>query len=294
MNKEEGYIDVPGGKVWYKITGKNKKGIPLIILHGGPGATHYNLEACELLSDERPVIFYDQLGCGNSDRPEDKSLWTIEHYVEELAVIRTTLKLEKLHIFGHSWGTMLAVDYILTEKPEGIISLILAGPCLSAPMFIEDQRRYLSEMPENIREIILECEEKKDFASKKYQDAMMIYYRKHICRVNPWPECFQKSLAGMGFGVYEYMWGPSEFTAPGTLKDYDRTDRLKDINIPSLFTCGRYDEARPETTEYYHSLIPGSEFIIFEDASHDPHIEKTEEFIKAVRDFLNKTERKFN
>jgi len=164
---QEGYISATGGKVWYRIVGANRKGIPLLTLHGGPGAPHDYLEPLEALGDERPVIFYDQLGCGNSDKPNDISLWTIERFVEELKQVRAALDLTKVHMLGQSWGTMLATDYMLT-KPEGVVSLILSSPCLCAPRFTQDTRTYLSELPENIQKTINESEARGDFDSKEY------------------------------------------------------------------------------------------------------------------------------
>ncbi len=270
---QEGYIDVTGGKVWYKTVGIDNEGIPLLILHGGPGAPHDYLEPLEALSDERLVIFYDQLGCGNSDIPDDPSLWTMERFVEELRQVRDTLGLDQVHIFGQSWGTMLAVDYMLTEGSKGVLSLILAGPCISAPRFVSDQREYLSQLPYDVRKTILESEASGNFSSKAYQDAMMVYYRLHVCRMDPWPDCLNRTFEKLGQKVYERMWGPSEFTMNGTLADYNRSDRLKEIKVPVLFTCGRYDESTPSATAYYSSMLPGSERIIFEEASHMAHLE---------------------
>jgi proline iminopeptidase len=138
----EGYIPVTGGNIWYKIVGINRKNIPLLVLHGGPGAPHDYLEPFEILSDERPVIFYDQLGCGNSDKPRDASLWNVERFVNELEQVRTYLGLDKMHLHGQSWGSMLAVEFMLTKKPKGVVSLILSGPCLSLSRFAADQRAY--------------------------------------------------------------------------------------------------------------------------------------------------------
>jgi proline iminopeptidase len=287
----EGYIPVTGGSIWYKIIGANRKNIPLLVLHGGPGAPHDYLEPLEALSDERPVIFYDQLGCGNSDRPGDLSLWTIERFVNELEQVRTYLGLDKMHLLGQSWGTMLAVDYMLAKKPKDVVSLILSGPCLSLSRFTSDQKAYLLELPEALQRIINEGEASGCFGSREYQDAMMTYYSIHMCRLDPSPDCMNRTMEKMGYEVYEQMWGPSEFTITGTLKGYERADRLKEISVPTLFTCGRYDEATPSTTAYYHSLLPGSEIAIFEDASHQHHLEKAEEYLKVVRNFIDKTEK---
>ena len=283
---KEGYIDVTGGRVWYKIVGEGKSKIPLLVLHGGPGIPHDYLEGLDALADERPVIFYDQLGCGNSDRTKDKNLWTVGHYVEELDQVRKSLKLESLHILGQSWGTMLAIEYMATRKTTGIESLILSGPALSVSRWIKDQHEYLKEFPEATQQAIKECEESGDFKSEKYQDAIQEYYHKHVCRMDPWPDCLKRSIDKMCGDIYEYMCGPSEFTLSGTLKNYERADSLSNIKIPVLYTCGRYDEATPESTSYYKNLTPGAKIVIFEDASHEHHLEKKEEFISVVREFL--------
>jgi len=248
-----GLIEVTGGKVWYKIVGEDKFNTPLLVLHGGPGIPHDYLEGLEVLADERPVIFYDQLGCGNSKSPNDKSLWQVAHYVEELDQVRQFLKLKDLHILGQSWGTMLAVEYMAMKNPAGIKSLILSGPALSISRWIKDQRTYLKELPEELQECITECEKNKDFKSEKYQKAIDVYYHKHVCQMDPWPECLNRSLSKMNPEIYEHMCGPSEFTVSGTLKTFERAEDLKNIKIPVLYTCGRYDEATPGATEYYKS-----------------------------------------
>jgi pimeloyl-ACP methyl ester carboxylesterase len=129
---KEGYVNVTGGKVWYEIVGSGDA-IPLIVLHGGPGFTHDYLEPLGALCKERPVVFYDQLGAGKSDRPHDKSLWTVDHFVKELAQLRTALGLKRVHILGHSSGTVLLTDYALTQ-PQGVVSVIFSAPSTRAPL----------------------------------------------------------------------------------------------------------------------------------------------------------------
>ncbi|TRZ75451.1 MAG: alpha/beta fold hydrolase [Bacteroidetes bacterium] len=287
---KEGMIKVTGGQIWYRIVGANKTGIPLLTLHGGPGAPHDYLETLEALRDDRPVIFYDQLGCGNSDKPTDTTLWNIARFVEEVDQVRTALHLEKVHLMGQSWGTMLAVEYILRKKPEGISSLILSGPFLSAPRWIADQQTWISHFPPNIRDTIRKYEENRNFASPSYQNAMMYFYRQHVCRLDPWPNCLNQAMGKFGKDVYEYMWGPSEFTATGTLKYTDLSEQLSRIKVPTLFTCGEFDEATPATTIFYQSKLPGSELYIFQEASHEHHLEKPDEYIQVTRNFLKKHE----
>jgi len=154
MNEiQEGFISVPGGNVWYKMVGKRNGCIPLLVVHGGPGVSHDYLEPLEELADERPVVFYDQLGCGNSDKPDDQSLWTLERYVQELHQVREKLGLDKMHILGQSWGTSLAVEYMLTRQPGGVVSLLLSGTLLSTSRWIEDQKAYIALLPETIQEV---------------------------------------------------------------------------------------------------------------------------------------------
>lgn len=290
-NSQEGYISVKGGKVWYKIVGKNQKGTPLLILHGGPGVSHDYLEPLSRLSTDRPIIFYDQLGCGKSDRPGNPEFWTIEHYVDELEQLRRALDLKHIHILGQSWGTALAVDYILTKHPKGIESLILSGPLLSASRWIQDQKDYIGKLNPRTREIIQECEKTGCYSSAEYQQAMMEYYKLHICRIEPWPDCLNRSFEDLNFEIYKHMWGPSEFTVSGVLKDYERIEDLPKIDIPVLFLCGEYDEAAPATTRYYQQNLPGSEVFIFDDASHEAHLEKPQEYLQIVRGFLKRVKK---
>jgi len=286
----EGMIPVKGGRVWHRTVGADRKKVPLLVLHGGPGAPHDYLQPLEHLANDRPVVFYDQLGCGNSDRPDDPDLWTLDRFVDELARVRETLGLKRVHLLGQSWGTMLAVEYVLTRKPEGVLSLILSGPCLSVSRFIEDQKAYLLDFPEDVREIIRRCEESGDFRSREYQDAMIIYYSRHLCRLHPWPNCLIETLEKMGLTVYETLWGPSEFTLTGALKDFERAERLKEILLPALFTCGQYDEATPDTTRFYQGMLPGSRTAVLDDASHEHHLEQPARYLEIVRQFLDEIE----
>lgn len=153
MSIKEGFIDVTGGKVWYQIHEKNTNSTPVIVLHGGPGSSHYSLQGLQKLVEDRPVIFYDQLGCGKSDRPIDTTLWNIDRFVEELGQIREALSLDEFHILGHSWGTTLAAAYYLS-KPDGVKSIIFSSPCLSAPLWAEDQDKNRKLLPLEVQQTL--------------------------------------------------------------------------------------------------------------------------------------------
>ena len=289
---KEGFLTVPGGKAWYRIVGNDRPGIPLVTLHGGPGAPHDYLEPLEGLADERPVIFYDQLGCGNSERPDDLALWNNGRFIDELLKVQEGLGLTKIHLMGQSWGTLLAGEYMLREKPQHVCSLILSGPFFSASRWLADQQNYLAGLPEEIQTVVRQAEAMKEFDSPAYQEAMRVFYSKHVCRLNPWPEAMNRTIEKMGVPVYLSMCGPSEFTMTGSLKNTELVSRLKEIKVPVLFTCGRYDEATPKTTAIYQQALPGSEMVVIEDASHEHHLEKPQEYLELVRDFLRRIEGK--
>jgi proline iminopeptidase len=285
---EEGYIKVTGGKVYYKKVGDGSK-TPIILLHGGPGGTHVPMKALEALGDERPVIFYDQLGSGKSDKPTDKSLWKLERFVEEVGQIREALGLKSLHILGHSWGTMLAASYLLTQ-PKGIRSVIFSGPCLSAPQWMRDQIAHRKALPQDVQDILAKHEAAGTTDSEEYEAAVKEFNKRFVNRMEKKPEWLDTEDAQSNKEVYLTMWGPSEFYATGNLKDFDVTPRLSEIKLPALFVCGRYDEATPSTTEAYSKLIPGAKFHVFENSAHVGYLEEPDEYVRVVREFLREVE----
>lgn len=283
MKRKQGFIQVTGGKVWYEIIGK-KKNIPLIVIHGGPGYPHFYLEPLRDLSNKREVIFYDQLGCGNSDWSSDNSLWTVERFVNELKKIVKYLNLEKYHILGHSWGAALAASFALT-KPKGLESLILSGPYLSTPLWEKNVARLIQQLPKNMQKDI------KDQNSKGFKKASDEYYRRFVDRFKKRPLAFKLSKAKKNNAIYNYMWGSEEHLATGTLKNFDLTKKLHKITISILLTCGRYDEATPESSEYFKSLFPNAELKVFEESAHYPFWNEKEKYIKIVNNFLQSIER---
>jgi proline iminopeptidase len=278
-------IPVTGGDVWYRIVGDGD-GIPLLALHGGPGFPHNAFGCMGRLGDERPVVFYDQLGCGKSDRPQDTSLWVMERFIEEVATVRERLGLEEIVLLGHSWGAALAVEYLL-RKPAGVTKLILMGPLISAKRWLDDTARLKAQLPAEILATIEKHERAGTTDSDEFKNAARVYYDKHVCRVDPKPRSFLESTEGFGGDVYNVMWGPNEFTCLGPLRQYERMERLHEIQAPTLFLCGRYDEATPESVELFHRRMPGSQMHVFEGSSHMPQLEQPDEFLEVMRAFLN-------
>ena len=289
----EGFIPFRDYHVWYRVVGDQEEPgrVPLLCLHGGPGFPHDYLEPLESIAAAgRRVIFYDQLGCGNSDEPLDPSLYTVDLYVEEIGVVRGALGLARVHILGHSWGGQLAMEYALTQAP-GLASLILADTAASIPQWVTEMRRLVGELPPEVQQAILEHEAAGTTDSPEYQEAVRAFYRRHAGgRIDPRPEFFTRMADKPGDKVYRAMWGPSEFYLTGTLKHWDITGRLGEIHVPTLVLGGRHDHATPVLAETMRRGIHNSELVIFENSGHFPHIEETVHFLQVLDDFLHHVE----
>lgn len=292
MNIEEGLIDVTWGKVWYRKAKSAANSAPLLVLHGGPGASCYPLQRLDKLAEGlegQTVVYYDQLGAGRSQGPTDKALWNLDRYVKELGQVRERLGLDEVHILGHSWGTTLLAAYLLT-KPTGVKSAIFSSPCLSAPRWAKDQERLLKQLPEETQEAIARCEADGSTDSEEYKQAMQVFAKNFVCRIEISAEEKEATSKLGNHEVYNTMWGPSEFCVTGNLKEFDCTPRLHEIEVPSLFLCGRYDEATPESTDYFSRLVPGAKLHIFEKSAHSPYREQPEEYREIVARFLEEVE----
>ncbi len=288
---EQGFLPIGEYKIWYRrIGGDQPKLTPLLVLHGGPGALHnYLLNLQELASEDRQVIFYDQLGCGNSDIPDDDSLWRVERFVEELGLVIKGLGLEKVHLLGQSWGGMLAMEYALTQ-PGTIEGLILANTVSDMRLWVREANRLRDELPAEIQATLLKHEAGGTTESEEYQTAVLAFYDRHLCRV-PWPDYVAYSMNHILDGpVYLYMNGPSEFHVIGVIKDWNVTARLGEIKLPTLIISGRYDESTPAINELLLNGIEGSEWVVLENSSHMAHVEEPEAYFAIVRQFLNKVE----
>ena len=292
---EEGFVPLDSGhKIWYRRLGPAGGGdlddaTPLLLLHGGPGSGHDYLENLGQLATTRPVIFYDQLGCGKSDRPDDLSLWKIERFVHEIDELRAHLGLESVHLLGQSWGGFLAIEYLLS-KPAGVESLILANTAASVPQCTAEIRRLRTELPADVQATLSKHEATGDFHHPDFEAAMGAFYQKHIFRLPDFPDFVLRTIKNLsGNVVYKTMYGPNELAAVGNLKDWDRTDRLGEIRLPTLVLVGRHDELTPACAETLHEKIVGSELVVFEESSHMPHVEEEERYLTVVSEFLDKT-----
>ena len=240
----------------------------MLALHGGPGGCRLPLEALAPLADERRVLLFDQLGSGESSRPDEPSLWTVETFVEQVQSVRDGLGLDEIHLFGSSWGGMLALEYAFT-RPDGLASLILNSTPTSAPRWAVETLRLHAELPTGLDDKQAEEE----------------FKRRHICRLDPEPEVLARAREQFGAQVYETMWGPNEFTVTGTLKEWDVIDRLGELDVPTLITSGRHDECTPVLVQPLADGIPGAE-----ESAHMPYLEEPERYLEVVGGFLDRVE----
>ena len=289
----EGFVPFRGYRTWYRVVGEgeNEGKLPVVLLHGGPGGTHDYLESLEALAETgRRAVFYDQLGCGKSDRA-DESLWTVETFVDEVGVVRRELGLDRIHLFGSSWGGMLAMEYALTQ-PVGLESLMIASSPSSIPQWVEETGRLRRQLPEDVQATLDKHEAAGTTDDPEYEQACEVFYRRHVCRVPEWPDYVLRSFQFLSEHgeVYRYMNGPSEFHVVGTLKNWDVTDRLGEIHVPTLVVSGEHDEASPAINRTVSSGIPGAESVIYPGASHMAHVEDTEGYVRLLDDFMTRVE----
>ncbi|OBB94118.1 proline iminopeptidase-family hydrolase [Mycobacterium sp. 852002-30065_SCH5024008] len=280
----EGTIAVPGGTVWFKRVGAGE-GLPLLVVHGGPGLPHTYLRSLERLADEREVIYWDQLGCGKSERPSNRELWTMQRSVAEMDAVVAGLGLNRFHIFGNSWGGMMAQQYAL-DVPSRAVSLTISNSIASIPQFSEMVARLKSELDPATQSAIGRHEAAGTTYTAEYQDAIRTWNETYLCRVRPWPPELLEAFAAMGTDIFETMFGPSDFHIVGTIKEWDVFDRLAEITLPTLILAGRFDECVPEHMWDMHQRIAGSRFVFFEESAHMPFIEEPAKFDSVMRDFL--------
>ncbi len=284
MTQPEGTIAVPGGRVWFKRAGGGP-GLPLLVVHGGPGLPHDYLRSLERLADEREVVFWDQLGCGRSACPANPALWTMDRSVAEMQSVVRGLGLERYHVFGNSWGGMLAQQYVLDVQP-GPVSLTISNSIASIPQFADMVARLKSDLDPQTQSAIKRHEAAGTTHAAEYRAAIRTWNETYLCRARPWPTELLDAFAGAGSEIFETMFGPSDFHIVGTIRDWDVFDRLAEIAVPTLVLAGRFDECAPDHMREMHRCIEGSRFELFESSSHMPFLEEPDRFDQVMRDFL--------
>ena len=284
LKQGEGFVEVEGGKIWYGIMGDGNN-TPLLCLHGGPGGTgksYYNLSE---ISKERPVIIFDQLGTGRSDHHQDTTLLKVEMFVKQVKAIKSELNLNEFYLLGSSWGAALALEYY-THHPEGIKGIIFNSPYFSTPIWTEDAAKLVAGLPDSIQTAIRIAERDSVFDTDAYIAADSFFASRHGRRKELVKHPYDTVESNRNTFIYNYMWGPSEFTATGTLRNYDNVQSLKKVKVPALFTTGEFDEARPETVTKLSQMVNDSRFVIIPDAGHFSLNDNREAVVRAIQEFL--------
>ena len=281
-------------ETWYRIDGELRPDgpAPLVTLHGGPGATHDYLLALTDLADDRAVVFYDQIGNGRSTHYEGRNgdFWTVDLFVRELHNLVDALGIAgRHHVLGSSWGGFLGQEYALTQ-PDGLRSLVLTDTAASFPDFVTEANRLRAELPLEVEATLKRHEEAGTTDDPEYEEACMVFYKRHLCRLDDWPQELVESFGWIAKDptVYHTMNGPSEFHVIGSIKDWESKDRLSKIGVPTLVISGRHDEATPELQKPLVEGIAESEQVILEQSSHLPMWEEREAYVRAVGAFLRR------
>lgn len=286
----QGWLDYPYQgqhfKLWYGIIGDGPKP-PLLVQHGGPGIDHIYLISLQALAFERPVIFYDQLGCGLSSRPEDPALWTMPRAVEEAEFVRSSLGLTDYHLYGSSYGTLLAASFAVAY-PKHIRSLTLSSPFLDIPYYMEHAAPAIkASLPPEVAKTIDDFDLRGEGTPEAYDEAMTVFMDRYYCRADPAPPPMAHIIDRFNPQVMSTLWG-SDLNVNGNLKDFNITGQLADLPMPVFLHCGRFDFARVEELDYYHSFIPSAETYVFEQSAHLAMIDAPHEYLYVLRHMLAK------
>jgi L-proline amide hydrolase len=269
----DGYIDYRGYRTWYRVIGDQASGaVPLLALHGGPGSTHHYFGPLERAASERPVVVYDQIGCG-----------------EEVDAVRLQLGLERIHLLGTSWGGMLALEHVLAGA-EGIVSLILSSTLANVEQWAAEQLVLKNALPLHIVEVLDRHERAGTYDAPEYGQAMEAYFDRHFYR-GPKPRSELELMnAEKAPDVYRAMQGPNEWTVTGALRGWDVRDRLGEIALPTLVVRGRHDMCTDAVAATLTEGIRNAREIVLEESSHTPVLEETERYLDSIGAFMRQCE----
>ncbi|EJU33409.1 MAG: proline iminopeptidase-family hydrolase [Slackia sp.] len=289
-----GYVDYRGFKTYYEIYGECRPGKkPLLILHGGPGDTHLYLLNYRDMADlyGRQIIFYDQIGCGKSNIPhQDDDFYGYDLWIDEFYTMRDALGLDDFHLFGNSWGGMLAM-MCACKDDAGIRSMVINGSPVNIATWLSEANRLIEYMPKDMQEAIAEAERTGDYDTPAAKAAYMEYYRRHVVGVEPWPDYVQEAFSEENVGeCYMVMQGASEFVVTGKMRDFDIREDVKNIKVPTMMLSGTNDEASPLVVKEGYDLIPNCEWTLIQGAAHVGNATHGKEYMAAVEEFISRHE----
>ncbi len=260
----------------------------LLCLNGGPGlpCDYVRDSHSRLAGDRFRVVAFDQLGCGASDRPDDDSLWTLERYVEEVEIVRTTLGLGKVHLLGQSWGTWLGIEYALTHL-DAFKTLILADGAANIPHLVGELERLRGALGPETVAMMQRHEAEGTLDHPEYKGALDILNYRHVCRLQTWPDAVNASLDRWNMAPYKAIQGPNEFCYTGSIKDWNRVPDLHTITQPALVLCGLHDELTPACSRLIHQGLANAAITVFPNSSHMPFWEEPDAYFAVLGAFLD-------
>lgn len=280
---QSGFVKVKGHSLYYEVHGNLSSGkTPMLALHGGPGSAHNYLSPLAAMSNTCPIVFYDQLGCGKSQVPDTDKYYRAEYFADELEAVRKQLKLKRVHLYGHSWGGMLALEYL--RKPRsGVESVILASAIINSKLYAKQAQALLRKINKKYPKIAARHEKAGTTGSDEYEKIYKQYTKRHLFRLANRPA---ETKGKSDNFQYVKMWGPSEMQVQGNLKKWSGLKVLPTITQPTLVISGQYDEVTPVHNELAAKLVPNAQSVIIPGGSHLAHIEKTGLYLRALKNFL--------
>ncbi len=291
MSIKDGKLKFLDYETYYIIVNPEGKKTPLLILHDGPGSSHNHFRMLDpiAINDDRPIIMYDQLGCGKSELIGHPELFNEEVWLDELENLVKQLNLKEFHLLGHSWGGLLALHYKFKRQAKNIKSLILSCAVYNVKLWGEEQHRQAKMLPEEMQAAIIEAEKTNDYSSKEYKTAFKEFLSRHFSPkiTEEYPACLREKR-NFGMEAYTVAWGANEFNPNGNQKEVDYTEKLKEITEPSLIVSGQMDLCTPYMAKIMYDEIPNSEWKLFRNGRHVPYIENTEEYNQILIKWMNK------
>ncbi len=287
-------ITTPKGtfRVWTKRVGNNPS-VKVLLLHGGPGANHEGFEACDSYLPAAGIeyYYYDQLGSSYSDQPDDPDLWELDRFVDEVEQVRIALGLDRSNFFlyGQSWGGILAMEYALHhgEALKGLVISNMMSSCRAYNAYAEDV--LMPAMDQDALAEIKDLEARGDTADPRYMELLLEHhYVQHVLRmpVDEWPEPITRMFTRINQSIYVSMQGPSELGLSGKLLDWDRTDDLARIEVPTLVIGARHDTMDPAFMEDMARRFPKGRYLYCPNGSHCAMYDDQETYFTGLVDFL--------